>query len=365
MNKRNLHLIIYSKLERHGGGRETWMSYFVPSISFLFDNIFIYGLTSDPSFYLIFDEKNVFIIRVKATNYFQYILKVFIQILKNYRNNDIVICVGTVVEGVIGILLKIVINRLRLITWIRSIGQLEILARKALIYHFITKIIENRLMKISDLVIANGFDTFNFYKKILPKKKIYIIPNAVRWTYFSNMFLPEFHKPISIGYIGRFNIERGFDYFNSIADYFEDDKDLYFKAWGWGNFTMSKNIVYGGIFNSDNLRDILSQLDIVLFLNRSNMGGGISHSLLEVMASGRLIIAWKNEIFTQILNENNAILIPEGDLSALIEIVKSIKEASKEVLLNKCLKAREDAKKFSVENHIERFRLILNKECLI
>jgi len=384
MKKGNFHMIIYSELLEYGGGRETWFSYFLPNIIKvnLFDNIFVYYLKpridSDSLARIPFisnytkvefipinigiPEKNSVI-----KNFLVFSIFAFNEIRKRIKKNDLILLVGSGMEATIGFLLKSIYrNKIKLFTWVRSITIGELKTRKSSIYTFSAMLLENIVLKLSDKIIANGYDTYNYYKKKLIKtsEKIVIIENAVEYEKFSRLNLPNFSdRPIKIAYIGRINDAKGFNLFIESIKKFKIKygclyKDIEFHVWGGYNKkyeALDNLVIFHRHYKKEDIYDILSSLHVVVFLNRTGLSGGISHALLEAMAAGRLIIAWDNYIHSQIINNNNGILVPDENLEMLTDTYYKILLLDENIFLDKCINAREKAKEFSIENHINKF----------
>src|SRR5690606_12928303 len=97
------------------------------------------------------------------------------------------------------------------------------------------------------------------------------------------------------------------------------EKSIQFNVYGFGEGVelLSEDINYFGKYSGDDVKEILKNNEVVVFLNKSGNAGGLSHSLLEAMASGKVIIAWDNYIHNQVLTNDNSILIPEGNIEYL------------------------------------------------
>ena len=388
MSKSNIHIIIYSELLEYGGGRETWFSYFLPNIIKvnLFDNIFVYYLkprinsdSLDRISYISNYTKVEFIpINIGVPeknsvikNFLIFSISTFNEVRKRIKNNDLILLVGSGMEATIGFLLKSIYrNKIELFTWVRSITIGELKTRKSSIYTFLAMLLENIVLKLSDKIIANGYDTYNYYKKIMNKnwKKIFIIENAVEYEKFSRLNLPNFsERPIKIAYIGRINEAKGFNFFIESIKKFKIKyghiyKDIEFHVWGGYSKKeedLDNLVIFHGHYRKEEIYTILSSVHAVVFLNRTGLSGGISHALLEAMAAGRLIIAWDNYIHSQIINNNNGILVPDENIEMLTDTYYKILSLDQNVFLNKCINAREKAKEFSIENHINKFLSLL------
>lgn len=375
MYSSKLHIFIYSTLSVWGGGRETWLRYFLKRAVNDFEEIHVYFLGRCKNKGIFFHESIPFQFQqsyriiwhpIHANNYLTWILKVVKLANFEIRNNDILLAVGSGPEAIAGMIVARFTNQ-KLIVWLRSVLQKELLGRKSSFFAMIAGIVEKFVLKSAALIIANGFDTKYHYQKILDcSKKIVVIPNALENEFLiktSQLSLPRLEKPIKIAHIGRFVKERGSEYFISLAKMLEKDDRFQFEVWGpsYGleNSIHLKNLVFRGQFLPEMLPSILSKIDIALFLlpSRAVHGGGISHAILEAMSAKRLIIAWRNDVCTQhdsLLNEENSILCTEGDLNQVVFALNEVTEFP-EKFIHKCLKAREKSALFTENEHYKLF----------
>lgn len=384
--ERKIHLVIYSKLENYGGGRETWANYFLKALDKVgkFKDINIYCLGSDNYSNTLVDEfnsyenihffttipdlkKNVLFRMMDFTKYVEKKLN------ENSNNGDTVLFLGAMMEGFVALYVNLKIKQnLKFILWIRSIGLRELSTRRNKISVFLLKIIERNIFNRADAIIFNGKDTYDYYEKKYSKliKKMYVVENAVNLEQFSSIKKPKFMKNIiNVTYIGRFNKEKGFfDFIESINIYNskynnnEYETRIKFNIWGFGDdFRLPQNTTYHGILERENICEVLSESHIVVFLNLSNseLAAGLSHGLLEAMASKRVCLAYNNPAHNQILTSDNCIFIKEGDVNELagkyFEIIKNINENNVDLYEAISINALYSANPYSVENHINKF----------
>lgn len=368
-----LHIIIYSELIKWQGGREKWLKYFLKGICGNYTKINVYFLRKanksnnheQRNYYIprdFQDYDNIHWYPITAFTWLDWIISTLVKSTLGIKSGDHVISVGSGPEAIVGSALKLLRRKIKYILWLRTVLKAELLGRKNRIFVRIAEIIEKVSLKVADIVIANGYDTKRHYQKIT-KKQIYVIPNAIdNFDDLSKIPLPKFNTPITIAFLGRFVRERGSDYFIELYTKIGNDQRFQFVVYG-PTYGMDKilskpNLVFKGPYHPEELPIILKNVDIVVFLlpSKGVHGGGVSHGLLEAMAAGRLIIAWKNTIVlsNNLLTDNNAILIDEGDLDKVVHILDDICN-SPENFINKCIQAREHSQKFSVSNHIENF----------
>lgn len=372
-----LHIIIYSELIKWQGGREKWLKYFLKGICGNYTKINVYFLRKanksnnheQRNYYIprdFQDYDNIHWYPITAFTWLDWIISTLVKSTLGIKSGDHVISVGSGPEAIVGSALKLLRRKIKYILWLRTVLKAELLGRKNRIFVRIAEIIEKVSLKVADIVIANGYDTKRHYQKIT-KKQIYVIPNAIdNFDDLSKIPLPKFNTPITIAFLGRFVRERGSDYFIELYTKIGNDQRFQFVVYG-PTYGMDKilskpNLVFKGPYHPEELPIILKNVDIVVFLlpSKGVHGGGVSHGLLEAMAAGRLIIAWKNTIVlsNNLLTDNNAILIDEGDLDKVVHILDDICN-SPENFINKCIQAREHSQKFSVSNHIENFLRIV------
>lgn len=392
-NKEKIHIVIYSKLEKYGGGRETWADYFLKylDISGEFASINIYCLGSenysDTLIKELQDYKNICFFPTKVKNYnngFSRMKSFLIEVQKNLKNNssngEVVLFLGAMMEGITALFIKLVIgHKLKVIIWIRSIGLKEISTRRNKIVVSVLSITEKMVFKISDAIIFNGKDTFEYYKKIYIKlkDKMHVVENAVDFNLFSKIDRVQLKDDsINVAYIGRFNREKGFyDFLESINLYNEKFMDntkekIKFHIWGFGSeFELPSNTTNHGILKRDKILEVLSNIQILVFLNlsKSMLAGGLSHGLLEALASGRICIAYDNPAHNQVLNSTNSILISEGDIEGLanayFEIVKNVMETKFDEYSKIASSGLETAEEYSIERHINKFMKVYLEIC--
>ncbi|MDI3473610.1 MAG: hypothetical protein PWQ27_414 [Kosmotoga sp.] len=364
----NLHIVVSGALYKHGGGVDTWAGYFIPNIRKHFDKVYIYCTKPFPDrqgelqeFY----DNNVEVLRVSDPKAYLFIKNAPSFLEERYRKGDIVLAIGTLVSGWVAYKIKNRMKDANIVGWARGIPHREKLETKGILKSFIYKKLERKFIKKMDVLIANGADTAEYYNRFSPRSRIFVVPNAVDINKFKCAEISEFSNPIKVGFYGRFVKAKGFNYFLELVDDKSLNGDFLIRAWGWSESQdFDDKEWYMGFYNSDEVHKVLLESDIVLLLNSSKgaFGGGVSHLLLESMAAARLIIAWDNKIHCQVLNEANAILVREGDLEALknvlLEIHSSVNKDAYKIL---CLNAKRDAGRYSIDEHIKKFLNVLRE----
>lgn len=390
-NKRvptQLHIVIYSKLEKHGGGRETWADYFLKALTEMdeFKSINIYCLGSENDSNTLIEEfqnyKNIQFFPVQVQKFKSSFLRMIkfardtkVNILYKSNSGEVVLFLGAMMEGIAALYLSQTKKcKLKSVLWIRSIGLKELSTRRNSATVLLLSLTEKMVFNTASAIIFNGKDTFEFYKTNYEKltDKMHVVENAVDYAMFSRVRPVQFiDKTINIAYIGRFNKEKGFfDFLNSINLYNsqvanEDRDNIRFQIWGFGmEFTLPRNAVYHGILNRKDILEVLRNNHIIVFLNLagSNLAAGLSHGLLEALAGGRVCLAYDNPAHNQVLNDANSILIPEGDVETLtrtyLEISENVTNNSTMKLEKIARSGLKTAEKFSIESHINKFMKI-------
>jgi glycosyltransferase involved in cell wall biosynthesis len=369
-----LHIIIYSELKKWGGGRERWMKYFIKHINNFFDRIQVYYLKKNDKYGSLSEEITDYFVDygniewhpIAARNYLDWTVKASSKVILNAKKKDVVISVGSGPEALAGLIVKTWKKNIVFLIWLRTVLESELISRKSVIFASLAGKLEKVALKKSDVIIANGFDTKEYYQCFIRDKNIEVIPNALEdITPVLCINTPQFKHVIKIAFIGRFVKERGSNYFLEIAEKLKNDKRFQFEVYGPAESIPNfENVIFNGPFLPEDLPNILSKIDVAMFLlpSKSIHGGGVSHGLLECMAARRLIIAWENPIFTlnDLLTSENSVLVDEGNVNGVIIKLGEI-AANPDKFIEKCENAFLTAQRFSVDSHIKRFINIINR----
>jgi glycosyltransferase involved in cell wall biosynthesis len=89
-------------------------------------------------------------------------------------------------------------------------------------------------------------------------------------------------------------------------------------------------------------------------LGNGSGGAGVSNGLLEQMAAGRVLICWDNPAYRQVLDEESAYLVKQGDVSAISATLTQIASDPREASA-RAQRASELARGYSFETHMELF----------
>lgn len=381
---KRLHFFFNSKLIIGYGGVETWADYFLPLLSEVSDyEIHIYYVNDKndikPKVYYLWD--NQYSIQLHSIdienphdnfflkNYLLYTFKIkaYLKDLDTVNvNEDHFIHIGSIMSGFCNKYLNLTnkyYKNSKKIVWIRSKSVGEISQGASKIKQFIAAMLEKSIVKDSSVLITNGYDTEKYYKDKYMKIKpnVECIPNVIMHNFLHiNLKTNIENEKMNVVFAGRLHITKGFHYFEEISKM--NNGELEFVAYGDDSNLNHKlnTISYYGKYNQSDLEDIFKSADVFLFLNLSSMAGGLSHSLLEAMSAGKVIVAWDNDIHSQVLNEKNAWLVPEGDTISLVNVIKDIsgKKLISEVM-NKRIQVREDSKVYTPINHVNNFVKVL------
>lgn len=381
----NLHVYICSTLHKGAGGCEIWLEYFINNIikENTFDNIYIYYADDKTQSKIKFTNNNVFFVSNKYFKKNGILTVIFYTIgssfnsFKYLNTSDKCILIGPIYNTFIGFILylynKLFNKNLLLITWIRSIAIGEFRINSPVLAVFMEKL-EKCLLQRSSLIICNGSDTYKYYKEKFNLKNIKFINNALsseELFILNNKILKN--GIINIGFLGRYCYAKGFDKYLDSVKLFLSKINLKkftrikFHAYGYGELEnkIDNTIIENhGKYESSNLLKILRTTDIVVFFNESGQAGGVSHSLLEAMASGRVIVAWDNLIHRQVIDDDAAIFIKENDICALVDFYVSLIDNSDEYFKEiyvKTLRAKQLAEKYTPYSHVKEFLKLINK----
>lgn len=368
---KNLHIVICSDLEKSNGGCEIWLDYFIREIikRDFYSEKYVYHVQSSEHREAELQTQHVEL--TYCSHYNNGIIQVLcfsivtlINLFRNVKRNDDVVYIGSTFVAPVGILFsayqKVFLRKTQMITWIRSIAVQELKVRSPKISH-IAKILEILMLYLSDKIILNGKDTFAYYQKqynVIDKSEV--IENAVPNRDIYGVKEIDHNKAVvDIAYMGRYSAAKGFDcYIKSIEMFYaKQHHDVRFHAYGHGplaNIVPDNFVVNHGKYYPKDVIDILNDVDVVVFFNKSGIAAGVSHSLLETMASGRGIIAWDNHIHNQVCTADMSFLVEEDSLDDLVKLYQFM-AAHRSILYSKASNARTKSYQYSVDKHVDAF----------
>jgi glycosyltransferase involved in cell wall biosynthesis len=262
---------------------------------------------------------------------------------------DLVISVGSAMEQLVT-LLSLSLRQAKRILWLRTILTHERAHQLPKWMAGIVSKMEALLLRSAHLLIANGEDTAAYYRQ--RGLDVSVIPNGVdtsRWRASP----PKLKRPLRVLFAGRTVAVKGFPEFLEVAQRMGGPE---FEFHVVGDFA-GKGVIGHGALPNEQLPSIVGEMDVCVALTRQSAqggGGGVSNALLEQMASGRVIIAWRNSIFTQVLDDSNAYLVPQGDVDAAAEALRSIASDPDEAR-RRARQAALDASRYSFDAHMAKF----------
>jgi len=273
---------------------------------------------------------------------------------------DLAIGVGSWVELLV-ILLSPAFRQVPRIVWLRTIWSHEKARRVPSALRGFAKALELAILRRANVLIANGEDTADYYRKL--GLDVVTIANGVdlsRWVVG-----PLFRSTrLRIAFIGRLIAEKGVRDFLEVGQRLGRSGRFEFHVVGEGpcepdvlaGQAEGWLIHHGPISNRD-LPTLVGEFDVCVALSYASEtggGGGVSNALLEQMAAARVVIAWENATYRQLLDEDNAFMVPQGDLVALERALLAV-SAERPEALRRAQAARKTAAAFSFETHIEKF----------
>ena len=268
---------------------------------------------------------------------------------------DLVVGVGSAIEALV-ISLSPAFRRARRIIWLRTILTHERATQVPGWLGRAVRTLETRLLRSADALIANGEDTAAYYRA--QGLTVRVIANGVdvdRWKAEP----PTLDRPVKVAFVGRLIREKGVAEFLTVAER-THGRDFEFHVIGEGPLSPdvqqaqrgTQLIAHGAKPNSE-LPALISSMGVCVFLGFEGGGGGVSNALLEQMASGRVILAWRNQIYGQLLDEGNAYLVPQGDVDGIERVLRDILDRPEEARL-RAAAAQETARRYSFDAHLDK-----------
>lgn len=348
MGPSNAALVMLSNLGPAEGGRETWLYNFLPRLLQRFPQLrlhicgFRLGGDADHRGTLlgVVDEEHRDQIEIgfveakpsRRPNAFAF----WTGLRRSTRQLPpprFVIAVGSWVE-LLAVLVSGAFRRSGKILWLRTIFVDEKAHRIASIARSPIRRVEDAILRRADLLIANGDDTAAHYRA--RGFDVTVIKNAVdlnRWT----MPPPKLGRPLHVAFIGRLAQVKGIDEFLAAARemagaefvfHIAGDGPARGDAWA---LEETGCVRFHGPLPNEAIPGFLEDMDVCVALTfaGSDLGGGsggagVSNSLLEQMAAGRILICWDNPAYRQVLDEKSAYLVKQGVASAISAALRQI-----------------------------------------
>jgi glycosyltransferase involved in cell wall biosynthesis len=331
-----------SKFGRSDGGRETWAYSFLPQLTtdFGLEELRIYGFVYENEERTVNEE----LLKLAAKNSCRVVPHLFIipnnkvpaiihyirSLRKHLKQNkspnpSLVLGVGGFFEGV-AILLSGSFRKTKKVLWLRSIFSNEKAYVIPAFFRGIFTKIERYVLRKMDVILSNGYDIQKHYVG-LGIEEVHVIKNGINRDLWSVPLRQN--TKTSIAYVGRCSQVKGVEYFLDSISNIPSDMISNFEFHIIGDSgtykdridSLSNRLNYHGRMSHTEILEMMKSIDFCVALTLSSKslgGGGTSNAMLEQMAAKRLLIAWDNEIFTQYLNPENSILVPQGDVKSLM-----------------------------------------------
>jgi glycosyltransferase involved in cell wall biosynthesis len=380
-----LDIVMLSNYGKQEGGRETWLHNFLPEL--LKDNsiskIHIFGFRTlgqaDNSELL----KNLdtsgagriipVILESAPTKYPKFItmFKLLRQTLKtdSYTTSTHAMAVGGILET---LMLRFIgrFKKATRIVWLRSIFTQEKAYRIPSFGMSTVRYFEKQnLKKTANIIIVNGDDTKNFYAQY--NLTIHTIKNAIN--------VEKWHMPsmkpsdvLHVAYIGRLSKVKGIEAYFDLAKKMKATElasKFVFHVVGEANNyeeevlkLNEENIVtFRGAIDNDKLPEFLEQIHICValtFVSDKLGGAGLSNALIEQMAAEKIIVAWDNNAFNQILDETSSFQVTQYNIKDLVAVMKTIFHTQEKAFKRASI-AKEVVKPYTMEAHVKKFIKVL------
>lgn len=381
-------MIVLSELDRSAGGRETWIYNFLPrwmmsdaTLNLRLHAVRARGKHGD-DLELLDLLRPIGPARFIAELYdldgsrLPLFLAMARALRSRWRRQNEGVPRFTVVTGIMEAAMLLCVPKLRrapVVVWIRTMYLSEKAYRIPSMLMPALKWLEIRLLSRADLLIANGDDISRYYARYGLDVKV--VKNGVDLSCWKST-APLLRKTIRVAYVGRVTEVKGFAQFVAVARIMKnaDDAARYeFHVAGASNPRASRDkaalagalsdnlVVYHGPINSSDMPGFLQEMDVCVALTYSgpaNGGGGTSNALMEQMASSRIIVAWDNPIFRQLLDDRNSYLVPQGDVNAIAAALKSIADLPASAV-ERSFAARRTIEHFSIDAQMKNYIAIL------
>lgn len=375
-------IVMLSNLGPSEGGRETWLYNFVPRFLQRYPQLRlrIHGFRLDGEA----DNRDTLLGAVPATdrdrlsvsevqtspdsvpNAFSFWKKLGRSARKAVEPR-FVLAVGSWVE-LLAVLVSRAFRRSGKILWLRTIFVDEKAHRIPAPARGLIRRVEDSVLRRADLLIANGEDTAAYYRA--RGFDVTVIKNAVdlkRWT----MPPPKLARPLHVAFIGRLAQVKGINEFLAAARDMAptaEGPQFIFHVAGDGPardealaLERADLLRFHGPLPNTAVPNFLQDMDVCVALTfaggdlRAGSGGaGVSNSLLEQMAAGRVLLCWDNPAYRQVLDEESAFLVTQGDASAISGALKQI-ASDVAGASARARRAAKLAREYGFEAHMDQF----------
>lgn len=377
-------IVMLSSYGKHEGGKETWLHNFLPELlkddSIVKVYLFGFRIDSQPDqseFLKSLDpeKKRVIPVILKSapTKYPKFISMFRLLSRKIDVNNYIPPTHAIAVGGVFETLMLRFISRFKnatRIVWLRSIFTQEkayVIPSYAIsIFKYFEK---NNLKKTADIIIVNGDDTKIFYSQY--NLVIHTIKNSVnvgKWK------MPSMQPSnvLQVAFVGRLSKVKGIESYFKLAEKIKNSKfssNFIFHVVGEANnydAIISKLhedsiVVYHGAIDNDKLPIFLKKIHVCValgYVSKRLGGAGLSNALIEQMAAAKIIVAWDNVAYNQILDESCAYKVVQYDIDHLVNTLVIIYNNQGEAL-QRARNAQKVVSSYTIEEHVKKFKKLL------
>jgi glycosyltransferase involved in cell wall biosynthesis len=387
--------VLFSNLDSGNGGVETWLKLFLDEVYkkrevYKLEKIHIYYYSDGVDVDLI-GSKYDFIclnpIQVPnesgglISNFYTY-FKFHLSALKDLKSRQhqvkVIVSIGSYPTGIFNwFIFKLLLFRKSIyhVIWLRTTLTKFIKTLNSSVFSKLVFTLERKALKDANLIISNGWDTKKNYISDYNIESV-VIPNAIELSKYKNSKgLDKIDEVIRVAFIGRFFENKGvFNFVDSIKQFNAIYPDLAgkinFVFVGWGENSVEQfasetfNCTYVGKISNTKIASFLDEIHCGVALTKFNDidpgGSGVSNGLLELMVTGKIIIAYDNQIYRQFPNEDFLVYTKENDNDQLASIFADIVNNKNEYFLRS-----ENAKKyveaFSIEAHVESFFKLIEK----
>lgn len=279
-----------------------------------------------------------------------------------------VVAVGSFVE-LAAVLISDTYRRSGKILWLRTIFADEKAHRIPRAARPLLQRIEDAVLRRADLLIANGEDTAEHYRR--RGFDVRVIANAIeldRWR----LPPPAFANPVNIAYIGRLTQVKGIEEFIAAARLANERDRARFAFHVVGDGPLKTTVEraaaqgllrYHGAIANESVPAFLEGMDACValgFAGGERGGSGISNALLEQAATGRLLICWDNRAYRQVLDERSCCFVGQGDVGHLAgTFVRIAQDPGKAVARARAAMAV--AAGYGIDQHMDQFARVAAK----
>lgn len=377
--KHRIALLMLSKLGSGDGGRETWLANFLDEIARQERPVsfeIIHQRSDNPNLlqlktrqYLVAGTHVVHCRWPRCPVSVEFLLRLATGGFKVGAGIPLV-AVGGLAEAIASLLVTPMRGKHGRVMWLRSIYTREKAAQLRGPLRQFALTFERLVLGRFGLILANGADTAEFYAGLGIKSEV--IANAVplhKWE----MDIPRATEPLRVAFIGRLTDVKGIRQFLAAVELCEKAAPGRFRYHVAGDgpardevqtLSLRAPLTFHGQVDNDTARDIVLDSDVCVALTLSTPdlgGGGVSNALVEQMAAGRVLVAWDNDIFRQVLDPSVAYLVPQGDAKALANVMLQVLKNPDDAL-RRAEDARRRSKSYSIGSHVDRFFELVQKD---